>query len=69
MLSKVSTLEIDFEKTNMKFESNVSNEVVAGVLIGGLCLSGILYLLNSTEDRAITLTYSSMLDVEQNQTR
>ncbi len=50
----------------MKFETNVSNEVVAGVLIGGLCLSGILYLLNTTEEQALALTYSKTLVSEQN---
>mgnify|MGYP000520554313 CR=1 FL=1 len=54
-------------KNNMKFQTSISNEIVAGVLIGGICLSGILYMLNSTEDEAISLLYSKQVTFEREQ--
>ncbi len=49
----------------MNLQQNVSKDIVAGVLIGGIFLSGILYMLSSTEDQAISLTYSNALRTEQ----
>jgi 2-keto-3-deoxy-L-rhamnonate aldolase RhmA len=39
----------------MNLEQVVSKEVVAGVFIGALCLSAILFLLYKTEDNAVAL--------------
>lgn len=52
-------LEADLNDNTMQLQQNVGREVVVGVLIGGLFLSGILYMLNTTEDQAIALTYVS----------
>ncbi len=41
----------------MNYTQRMSGEVTAGVLIGALCLTGILYVLYRTEDRAVAMMF------------
>jgi hypothetical protein len=43
----------------MNLQKRVGREIVTGVLLGALCLSGILSFLNHFESRAIDTYYSS----------
>jgi len=44
----------------MDLNQKVSREVVAGFLLGAICLTGILSILNATEQTAIAFSFDSM---------
>ena len=50
----------------MELTKKVGNDVTAGFLVGALSLTGILYLLNQTEEKAIALTYGVEIHQELN---
>lgn len=48
----------------MELNRKIGNDVTAGVLFGALCLTGILYMLNQTEEKSIALTYGATIQSE-----
>jgi len=49
----------------MDLSQKVSREVAAGVLFGAMCLTGILYVLDRTEETAISLSFGSYPGIER----
>lgn len=49
----------------MDLNQKVSKEVVAGFFLGAICLTGILYVLNATEQTAIAFSFDNMGSISQ----